>query len=832
MFHRRLAILFGLFLATVLLVLARLWYVQVIDGERWREKAEAPAARHLDLPAVRGRILDRDGQLVATDRAVYSVEVTPSRFRRRSLIYALRDLCGLLDPIRGGTGDGGVPRPADRLSDVLGNPEGTVRRVLALPGSVLRIGTEVLEARWRPLTERRRMLIDLGVRARLREALGVLAGRRIGVAALADAGQAEGTLGEALDLAPFEILDLLQREIAALALVCSSDPEPSVPAIIADLEGLLGREQAWIDGRVERELGDLIVLSHFGSGCRDEDGTVRLTPGRVGLAAWNDICRRLDLRPADPERAAAIAARSTALLTGELPRFNRDTPEVYVGEPRDVIESDAGVVRAAFVARVLADPSTVREEYLPERREGALRRQWEGSRTWLVRRGADPEVADLVLGPGGLGRLGFVLQPAFARSESPGIVAPSTLLLRGAVNLRGRAWAGIERSLDDVVGGRDGRVQVHEDGREVVAEAPEHGRDVRTTLSLELQRRLEGVLPAAGAIAVVDARTGAVLALVTNPAPKPGGVEAAIGARARLEEERRLAVRAARRGEAGAEARVRAAQAELERSPAYHRALEHPGSCPPGSVFKAITILAGLETGVLGADERMDCGPATGTRFRCTHRHGSVGVEAALERSCNAFCYEVGARLGSDRLVEAYAFLGLFDAVPGLLGDESWRASVLRSDHPKNLAIGQGSIFAAPVRVAGLAASFALGRVVRPHLWQPDGFVALGPPIGRPESVARVREGLRLVVQGSGGTARRVGDLRRMRAAGKTGTAQVRTDLSQTSFQAWFAGFAPFEEPRYAVAVMLDRSDESGAEAAVVAARALEACADVLGRWW
>ena len=125
----------------------------------------------------------------------------------------------------------------------------------------------------------------------------------------------------------------------------------------------------------------------------------------------------------------------------------------------------------------------------------------------------------------------------------------------------------------------------------------------------------------------------------------------------------------------------------------------------------------------------------------------------------------------------------------------------------------------------------AMGRVVRPHVYRPLGFEPLGPPLGRPENLAIVREGMRRVV-GPSGTARMTPGLATLRVAAKTGTAQLTDDADLPINEAWFVGYAPAESPRFAFAVLLHRTDKEGADAAPIALRALEICGELFGRWW
>jgi cell division protein FtsI/penicillin-binding protein 2 len=169
------------------------------------------------------------------------------------------------------------------------------------------------------------------------------------------------------------------------------------------------------------------------------------------------------------------------------------------------------------------------------------------------------------------------------------------------------------------------------------------------------------------------------------------------------------------------------------------------------------------------------------------------------------------------------------------------RAWLVGAD-PQNLAIGGASLHCVPVRAAGLAASIARGRVVRP--WVAGSAPSIGEQVislGSESVLQLVREGMKAVC-GPGGTARRHADeLQRLRVAAKTGTADHTGPGGFEVHEAWFVGFAPADDPRLAFAVVLPnaRADQpglkgvEGADGAPYAVRALEICADAMEiRWW
>jgi penicillin-binding protein 2 len=138
------------------------------------------------------------------------------------------------------------------------------------------------------------------------------------------------------------------------------------------------------------------------------------------------------------------------------------------------------------------------------------------------------------------------------------------------------------------------------------------------------------------------------------------------------------------------------------------------------------------------------------------------------------------------------------------------------------------------VRAAALAGSIALGRVVRPWLAFPgdQSFVGIGEPIPGVEHAAIVREGMKLVCSNRGTARRHVRDLNRLRVAAKTGTHNFTAADESERNQAWFVGYAPFDHPRFAFAVVYHGSLREGADAAPLAVKVLDATQRALGESW
>jgi penicillin-binding protein 2 len=260
---------------------------------------------------------------------------------------------------------------------------------------------------------------------------------------------------------------------------------------------------------------------------------------------------------------------------------------------------------------------------------------------------------------------------------------------------------------------------------------------------------------------------------------------------------------------------------------------------PPGSTFKMVLAAAALEEGVIDENYRIRCTGSFrfGNRvFKDLHVHGSVNIIEAIQRSCNVFFYQLMLKVGFEKWTEYGRRFGFGQLTGTDTGDET--AGLLPSDayydarygkgkwtqgYLISLAIGQGELGVSPLQMARYAAALANGGIVyQPHavefihnkstdrmerIHYDSSLVGLSPRV-----MALLREGMRRVVQepgGTGGLARIPGIV----SAGKTGTAEN----PHGEAHAWYIGFAPFDNPRIAVAVMLENSGYGGSKAAPLA---------------
>lgn len=279
------------------------------------------------------------------------------------------------------------------------------------------------------------------------------------------------------------------------------------------------------------------------------------------------------------------------------------------------------------------------------------------------------------------------------------------------------------------------------------------------------------------------------------------------------------------------------------------------GTYPPGSTFKMVTALAALEDGKVTAEETIRCKgwvEVFGTRFHCWKRagHGNVNLHESLKQSCDSYYYEISQRVGIDKIAEMARKLGLGDrfdlplsaVASGLAPDKAWKQEVRgeewRIGDTVNASIGQGYVLTSPLQLAVMTGRIATGREIIPRLVksidgveQPSG---RGEPQGINENnLRRVRESMSDVINSSRGTAygsRITEDV--MKMAGKTGTSQVRritaeerangvtnnADLPwERRDHALFVSFAPVDNPKFAVAIVVEHGGGGSTAAAPIA---------------
>ncbi|MBX3478049.1 MAG: penicillin-binding protein 2 [Brevundimonas sp.] len=393
---------------------------------------------------------------------------------------------------------------------------------------------------------------------------------------------------------------------------------------------------------------------------------------------------------------------------------------------------------------------------------------------------------------------------------------------------------GLEKSLDTALRGDAGgnRVEVDARGRvvgeDLAGSRPAvQGSEIVLTLDNDIQQRaLEVFGEEAGSCVVMDVRNGDILAMVSSPSFDPN-----------------LFV-------SGVPSKIYRALADYERRPLLDKALG--GTFAPGSTFKPVIGLAALKRGV-DPSRRIVCNGSffLGRRFACLGRHGALDMRGAIKASCNVYFMTLATEMGPDAIAETARNMGFgqtFDIdLPGqkagLVPDREWRRrNPVRGD-PKwypgetpSYGIGQGALTVNALQLAVYTSRIANGRkAVTPRLVKSVGGVetrrtAFADLPYDPDLVQVLRDGMEAVTA-AGGTGFRNSQLGlgAVRMAGKTGTAQARNYGSGSRKGAgrpWdqkdhnlFIAYAPTDNPRYAVSVIVQHGGLGGGTAGAPRAR-------------
>jgi penicillin-binding protein 2 len=384
---------------------------------------------------------------------------------------------------------------------------------------------------------------------------------------------------------------------------------------------------------------------------------------------------------------------------------------------------------------------------------------------------------------------------------------------------------GLEREYNDSLQGTDGmrRVIVNSVGKEVDRLPTQEaipGKQIQLTIDYDLQQVAEQSLGARpGAVVALDPRTGEVLAMVSRPTPDPND----------------FAVRVSNKEWKDLN--------EDPLKPLLNRAIQ--AQLAPGSVFKIITATAMLEDHVPAESFTTFCpgyGTFFGRQYHCyvyyaksgARSHGELNLHGAILKSCDVFFYNVGIRLGIDRLAYYATKFGvghrtgidLPSEEPGLMPSQEW---VERTFHRKwyageviSVAIGQGAVTTTPLQLARMIGGIASGGVFKqPHLLKDAQNVGEERFQISESTIEKITDAMYGVVNESGGTGGHL-KLTGIELSGKSGTAQVigysKMALihkgSQFADNAWFVGYAPKRNPEICVAVLVQESGQHGGEAA------------------
>jgi penicillin-binding protein 2 len=364
--------------------------------------------------------------------------------------------------------------------------------------------------------------------------------------------------------------------------------------------------------------------------------------------------------------------------------------------------------------------------------------------------------------------------------------------------------AGIEREYNNTLMGIDGQRQVVVDNRGnerdvlgVKDAVP--GKNLQLTLDLDLQVVAELAMEGKkGAVVALDPRNGELLAMVSTPSYDPNKFAGRIHSRDWKE------------------------IAGNPDNPMLNRAIQ--AQFAPGSTFKPIMALAGLETGTIDENFKVRCpGGASfyGRYFKCHLKggHGTVDLHRGLEQSCDVYFYNVGNKLGIDNIAKYADMAGLGhktgvdlpNEAQGLVPSTAWKMRAFRqkwyAGETISVSIGQGALTVTPLQLASAIGGIAMGGMwYKPHLVKSE---VEKPRIAKidPANAQKVVSGMFAVVN-TGGTGIRA-RIPGISVCGKTGSAQrisnegARGGVPQhLKDNAWFVGFAPCEAPEVVVAVL------------------------------
>ncbi len=425
-----------------------------------------------------------------------------------------------------------------------------------------------------------------------------------------------------------------------------------------------------------------------------------------------------------------------------------------------------------------------------------------------------------------LGYVGSVSEQDLQNSDAPLLQVPGFKIGK----------SGFEKTYDESLRGTEGilKYEVNAYGRimrEIEKTDGIKGSDLDLTIDIRLQKAaFDAFGDEAGAAVVLDVHTGEILAFVSTPAFDPN-----------------LFVD-------GISHKNWNSLRNNEKTPLTDKAVS--GQYSPGSTFKIVVALAALEAGIIDEKTTYNC---TGRMqlgnhlFHCWRHygHGKQNLVEAIKNSCDIYFYETALELGIEKIAamsrrlglgQVYD-LGLENQKSGVIPDKKWKQEKLKAPWQQGetviAGIGQGYVLVTPIQLVTM-----LSRVVNGGYAVSPTFIkrkeaAPAEPLGISEkNIALVKQGMFEVVNGTGGTAARAkfknSDIK---IGGKTGTTQVRRislkeraegikkdeDLPwKYRNHAWFMAYAPHDNPRYAVAVIVEHGRSGSGVAAPIASKILE----------
>jgi penicillin-binding protein 2 len=397
--------------------------------------------------------------------------------------------------------------------------------------------------------------------------------------------------------------------------------------------------------------------------------------------------------------------------------------------------------------------------------------------------------------------------------------------------------SGIEAEYNDLLMGKNGsrRVLVNSKGKEVgeLSDQPATpGTALKLTIDLDLQIAAEEALAGQnGAIVAIDPHTGEVLAMVSRPVFDPNAFAVHIG----RDEWNSLI--------------------NNPDKPLMNKAIQ--AQLAPGSVFKLIMSVAGLQEGAISPDDKIVCNGGFnfgGHLFKCDQHHGPVNMSQAISVSCDTYFYTLGNKLGIGKISQYASAFGLGQKtgidlpqeVSGVMPSEEWKVRNFKqkwyAGETISVSIGQGAVATTPIQLARAVGGITMGgRLRHPHVVAPENLPAGFPGADKyneekqiainPENWALITDAMAAVTTtGTAAAAKMPG----IDFAGKTGTAQtvsaearkrMGTGGSRFNDNSWFVGVTPRREPGIVVAV-LSQGAGWGWRSALLAAKVIKVYAD------
>lgn len=345
--------------------------------------------------------------------------------------------------------------------------------------------------------------------------------------------------------------------------------------------------------------------------------------------------------------------------------------------------------------------------------------------------------------------------------------------------------------------------------RERLVSEARRGPDLMLTIDADIQRVAEAQLAGLrGACVAMDPRDGSVLAFASAPGYDPNEFVPVLSQE------------------------VYTRYLNDASKPLLNRA--SGGTYAPGSTFKPITALAGLQMGY-PSESKYDCSglyALGGLKLHCARHwgHGPIAIREALKVSCNTFFCNLGMDIGTNAVINAAHAFGLgaktgidfADDRSGIVPDDAWKRKTYNEKwYPGDLAqmsIGQGMLLVSPLQMAVVVGAIGTGYLVTPHLKAGEPAQQRPLPFSK-RHLDIVREGMRMVV--AGGSGKRGGEGVETEVCGKTGTAEYGTAANRRK-NTWFVAYAPANAPRIAVSLIVEDGESGGGTAAPKVAEVLK----------